>query len=87
VEVSVNGADGNGGGYEWHTGGVDGCLACESTKDACNNTDAKGGLRWTVIGCTSDCNSLRLEKGNPKAMPKDCNSTLANKYICSLHTY
>jgi len=29
-----------------------------------------GGLWWALIGCTSDCNTLCLEKGNPEATPK-----------------
>ena len=73
----------------WHTGGADGCPACESTEDACNKIDDKGGMWYTLIGCTSDFNSLSLDKGNPQAMPKCPGSAivlyLANIYASCIH--
>jgi hypothetical protein len=75
--VSVDGVDGNGGGSGWNIGasivygcdgrdGVDGWPACESNEDVCNKTYVGGGLRYTPTRCTSDCNSLGLDKGNPE---------------------
>ena len=70
MEFSIDGADGNDGGGGWHICGAYWCPTCESTEDTCNKTGLVGGLPWNLTCCTSDCNSLGMEKGNPEAMPR-----------------
>jgi hypothetical protein len=50
---TVDGCDGR--------GGVDGWPAGESTNDAWNKTNARGGQRWTPTCCISNENSIGLE--------------------------
>jgi hypothetical protein len=76
VAVSVDGADGNGGGGGWHTGWCDGRgggmggLHVNPLRMCAIRLMLRVGCDRPLTGCTSDCNSLGLEKGNPEATPR-----------------